>query len=297
MISDSALKTLIRARAIAKRNREFEQRQLLPENDDFHETIRGKLQGLCETPQFENFSRCGNEDIFRTCKSCGQVEKFKYRCCIKWCPRCQWRITHTRQNLIEFWASKISQPKHLVLTQKNFPILSHDRITDHTGNLAAMRRRKSFEDVRGGCVSVEITNEGTGWHLHSHWLLDVDWLEMSEVSKDWGALVGQTFAVCKVMDCRDRSYIQEISKYVVEGSELAKWPSEQVNEFVLAVRGLRFFFSFGTLFKLGPAIRAELATQDGPPTECSCGEEDFVYETEQDVVLHEIRELARRKRR
>jgi hypothetical protein len=199
--------------------------------------------------------------------------------------------------MIEFWTSKISQPKHLVLTQKNFPVLTHDRVTDHTENLAAMRRRKSFEGVRGGCVSVEITNEGSGWHLHSHWLLDVDWLDMKEVSRDWADLVGQSFSVCKVMDCRDRSYITEISKYVVEGSELAKWPAEQVNEFVLAVRGLRFFFSFGALYKLGPRIREEIAALEGPPKECDCGETDFVYETEQDVVLHEIRELDRRKRR
>jgi hypothetical protein len=293
----AALRTLIRGRAILRREREFEQRQLLPETADFYETIRMKLHGLCTTPQFENFTRCGNEDIFRTCKACGAVEKFKYQCNIKWCPRCQWRLVLRRQTMIAWWGKRIPSPKHLVLTQKNFPVMTHTKIREHTCRLAALRRRSCFREVKGGCVSVEITNEGNGWHLHSHWLLDVPWLDMSDVARNWAQLVGQEFAIVKIKEVKNDSYVAELAKYVVEGSELAKWPAEHINEFVLAVRGMRFFFSFGSLWKLGPAIRAELAAQKRPAKECDCGETDFLYETETDAALHEIRDAARRKRR
>lgn len=150
-----------------------------------------------------------------------------------------------------------------------------------------------MKKIRGGCISVEITNEGNGWHLHSHWLLDVDWLEMAEVSQAWGKLVGQEFSICKVKHVQDTEYLQEVSKYVVEGSELAKWPCEQINEFVRACRGVRFFFSFGSMFKLAPLIRAELEAQKPEPPTCDCGESDFMYESEVDTVLATVREIER----
>jgi len=92
--------------------------------------------------------------------------------------------------------------------------------------------------------------------LHSHWLLDVRWLDMKGVSLTWSGLVGQEFAIVKIKDARDRDYLQEVTKYVAEGSELAKWPAEHLLEFVTAIRSRRFFFAFGSLFKMGHEIRS-----------------------------------------
>jgi Replication protein len=292
----AAVKTVILARLRARQERERAQGKLLNEEDDFHETVRAKLSGLNDTPQFWNFTRCGNEDFFRTCRECHTVEKLKYRCNIKWCPRCQWKITDTRKKVLKIWATKIQQPKHLVLTQKNFPILTRRRLRLHTLALAKIRRKKCFDDVRGGCVSIEITNEGKNWHLHSHWLLDARWLDMAKVSRAWGKLVGQSFAIVKVKDCRNTEYLQEVSKYVVEGSELAKWPANQINEFVRAVKGLRFFFSFGSLLKMAPSIRAELLSQKPPLKACECGCSDFIYEDATDHEVRQIMAMHRKKR-
>lgn len=270
---------------IARRQAEANQRQLWAEQDDFHETIRSKLEGLCETNQFANFSRCGLEDIYRTCKSCGAVETIQYRCSLKWCPRCQWWLTERRKKILALWASRVTQPKHLVLTQKNFPVLTGKKLRAHTRALARMRRSKSFKSVKGGCVSVEMTNENRGWHLHSHWLLDARWLDMKAVSTTWGKLVGQEFAVCKIMDVRERDYLQEVTKYVVTGSEMARWDANQIHEFVTAVRGRRFFFAFGSLFKQGPAVRAELRGQAAPTGECECGCNQFRWQDELSVRI------------
>src|SRR5580693_1155687 len=120
----AAVKAIILARLRARNEHENKQRKLFNENDGFHEQIRQKLSGLWDVPQFWNFTRCGAEDFFRTCKSCSAVEKFKYRCSIKWCPRCQWKITAERKRVLELWSSRVRQPKHLVLTIKNFDVLS-----------------------------------------------------------------------------------------------------------------------------------------------------------------------------
>ena len=246
MNPNPALQNLIRARLRSRISNEKKQGQLLDNNDDFAETIRVKLSGLLDSNQFWNFSRCGHEDIYRTCKCCGKWESFSYRCNLKWCPRCQQRLGQIRRNLISLWAKRIQQPKHLILTHKNHTVLTRRIYRQHTQRLAKFRRSKCFAKVRGGCVSTETTHEGNGWHVHAHLLLDVNWLDMHEVSIAWGKLVGQDFAIVKIKDVREREYLQEICKYVVEGSELAKWPADLINEFVRAQRGLRMFNSFGT---------------------------------------------------
>ena len=126
----------IRLRVMRARERDRQQGKLLPEDDDFHETIRMKLDGRFDSQQFWNFSRCGHEMIFRTCENCGDVQQFPYRCSLKWCPRCAWWICERRRKVLALWSSKISQPKHLVLTQKNFPILTRKRFREHTKALA-----------------------------------------------------------------------------------------------------------------------------------------------------------------
>jgi hypothetical protein len=297
MSVDAATKNVIRARLRARVQNEKQQGQLLSNLDDFAETVRVKLTGLLDTNQFWNFSRCGHEDIFRTCENCGASESFSYRCNLKWCPRCQQRLGAARRNLISLWAKRITQPKHLVLTQKNFPVLTRKIIKWHTVQLAKIRRSKCFAMVKGGCVSTEITNEGNGWHLHAHMLIDCRWLDMEQVSLTWGKLVGQNFAIVKIKDVRETEYLQEICKYVVEGSELAKWQPHQINEFVRAIRGLRMFNSFGTLRELAPQIRQELFAQKPPSPICKCGCGHFIYEDEATSVSREIATLGKPRRK
>lgn len=281
----------IRARAEARRTRKHEQRELWTEDDDFHETIRGKLDGMWQDTQFYNFSRCGQEDYFRTCRNCGEVKKLQYACSLKWCPRCQWKITLKRSEVLQWWAERIKQPKHLVLTQRNFEVLTRRKIKIFVKNLAALRRRKIFSAVKGGTCSIEITNEGKGWHLHAHLLLDVRWLDAGEVARIWGQQVGQEFAIVKIKDVRGQDYVKEVAKYVVEGSELAKWPAEKINEFVRAVKGSRFFGAFGSLRVLAPAIRAYLLTLKPTAAVCDCGCADFVFEDEAHAIMHEAKRL------
>ena len=288
---NNAIATLIRARVRAKVENAKRQGQLLDNNDDFHETIRIKLQGLQESNQFYNFSRCGSDEIFRTCRNCGKWETFEYRCNLKWCPRCQQRLSIIRKNLIGMWAKKIAQPKHLVLTHRNFPTLTRRKIREHTRDLARMRRSKCFREVRGGCVSTEITNEQRGWHLHAHLLIDVTWLDMPDVSRRWGKICGQEFAIVKIKDVRDRDYLHEICKYIVEGSELAKWKPDELNEFVQAVKGVRMFNSFGSLRDLAPQIRKELFSQKPDPPMCDCGSMDYTYEDQTQVTVRDAEKL------
>jgi predicted nucleic acid-binding Zn-ribbon protein len=288
--TEADIRRVIRDRAISRAANNRRQKSLFDDNKLFKETIAGKLDGLLESNSYYNFLRCGADDLVRRCTKCGDTRNFSYQCSLKWCPSCNWKIAKRRREIISLWAQKIQQPKHLVLTQKNFPILTRSRLREFGVALARLRRTTVCEKITGGCVSWEITNEGSGWHLHAHCLVDVAWLNMKELSRVWGKQVGQKFAIVKITDAREGSYLSEICKYVVEGSELAKWPAEQILEFVNAIKGKRFFMSFGSLRKLAPMIRAEIEANKQPSPTCECGCESFKYS---DSLSEEVASITR----
>jgi len=93
----------------------------------------------------------------------------------------------------------------------------------------------------------------------------------------------------KVKDCRQQSYLGELTKYVVKGAQLASWSPEEIAQFIHAIRGVRFFATFGALFKLSREIRAEINREKPPANPCGCGCVDWTYQTEEAVIMGEIR--------
>jgi hypothetical protein len=156
-------------------------------------------------------------------------------------------------------------------------VLSKREIRFFKSRLLRLRHWKIFSNVKGGCCSLEITNEGRGWHLHAHLLLDVRYVDMEALSRKWGKTLGQKFAIVKIKDVRGTDYVKEVSKYVVEGSELAKWNGEHINEFVRAIKGINFFSSFGSLRKAAPSIRAALQHDAREKFTCECGARNFDF--------------------
>ena len=278
------------------------------DDDDFHRTIQSKLTGLLDTPQFLNFSRCGREEIFRKCRDCRTLEKIQWRCNLKWCPRCQWRLAQMRKDFIFEYARNLEQPKHLVLTSKNFEVMTRKKLRENLVAMAELRRRVSFAQVKGGCASVEVTwaergafNNGIevagGFHLHSHWLIEARWIDLKAVEADWAELIGQKMAVIRVYDARDQDYLQELCKYVVEGSELAKWPAEIILQFVTAARGVRFFFTFGNLRKMAAMLRDRIETKTSRDNLCTCGCDQFKYRLHESPETEEDRFKFKKRRR
>ena len=279
---------LIHKRRLARFQREQAQTDLIPARELHKASIAAKLIGLAEGRQFENFQRCGVEELYARCQGCGKDERFFYNCNRKWCPRCTPRLAAKRAAKLRLWARTIAQPKHLVLTMKNFPVLTRTRIRQFQKALLKMRKQKIWAPVRGGCASLEITNEGRGWHLHAHILLDCRFLGIEKVAQVWGALIGQDFGIVKIKDCRGSDYVNEVAKYVCKGSELAKWPGEQIFEFINAIKGLRFFFAFGTLFKMSREIKRQINLDTPGRKVCECGCDKIVVLTEYDIVMAEI---------
>jgi hypothetical protein len=287
----------IRVQLIARAERERRQLQLIRAQDLWKDTLQTKIRRLLPESELLQFMECGETKIYATCTGCGITRNFFKQCNRKWCPRCQPRLSALRAEKIQVWAGKISQPKHLVLTARNLPMIDRKHVRAFVRSLARLRRAKCWKNVRGGCCSIEVTNEGAGWHLHSHLLLDVDWMDMELVRDAWAAQIGQETAIVKIKDVRGSDYLREVTKYAAKGSDLARWSGEESAAFIKSIKGVRLFFAFGSLFKMGAEIRREIARVNARTSACPCGCDKVIYQTEESMIMDEINAARGRPRR
>lgn len=261
----------------------------LDNEDIWSEQIWRKSLGLVDPAVSDHLAMCGKENWFRTCRSCREVKAFPYRCSMRFCPRCNWRIARRRADIIKHWTVLVPQPKHIVLTRRNASIIERPLLRHTMKSFGKLRRQKEWKKCTGGCVSMEVTNESRGWHIHLHVLADVRWMPAGILAQRWADLMEQDFAIVKVQDAREHQYRQEVAKYVVKASEMAKWPGVEIASFIGACKGVKFFAPFGSLYKLQRSIRAQLESEkpDAVPCDCGCGE--FLYDTERTEILREAR--------
>lgn len=265
------------------------QLDLLSPEQIWQKSLLAKVRNLIPWQVYDNLEKCGQDEVYQVCRGCGNWETRYYRCSLKFCPLCNYRIARRRSEMLNLWSLKIPQPKHVVLTQRNFPVLTKKKIRESRMAFGRLRRQKFWREVTGGCVSMEITNEGQGWHLHHHILADVRWLDAGQLAIFWGRLVGQEYGIVKVKDARGKTYLGEVTKYVCKPSQLVSWSPEQINEFIRAVTGSRFFTSFGTLFHLQREIKQEIRASRKPMEPCKCGCNDWTFEDERASLMGQLR--------
>jgi hypothetical protein len=134
-----------------------------------------------------------------------------------------------------------------------------------------LRRLKFASNWKGGFYSMEVTNEGRGWHLHLHAIVDAKWIDSGALARAWAKCVGQEFAIVKVKDVRGDSYLREVTKYLVKGSELAGWEPSDIATFIDAFNGVRCFGVFGSLYGKRTEFREWLDLLHEGRITCDCG--------------------------
>lgn len=242
----------------------------------FKASVESKLWGKWSGTKCTSFFRCGHEVIYRECRHCGKTDEFPYHCNLKWCPSCNWRITAKRKTELRRITEPLDGLKHMVLTQRNFDRLTQDKIRTTRKNLLKLRRKKIMGKVKGGCCSLEFTNEKKGWHMHWHLLLQVPFICEQELATTWGKLVGQEYAIVRCRAVNGKDYVTEVCKYVVEGSEIARWKPEEILEFVTAMDGTRIFSIYGEWAKRRKEVQLAIKREQVPKI-CECGSETFLY--------------------
>lgn len=233
--------------------------ELLPVEHVVRESIAARLRGAGEFELSGRLSRCGEPVGWRECCHCGTAQPVFYRCNIRWCPDCAWRISAVRAAKVSAWAKTCGQPKHVTLTARNTTTLHREDVREMSAAFSRLRRMRDFRWTRG-CRTMEITNEGRGWHLHIHALVDVRWIDPAKLAISWARQIGQDDAaiVC-VKDARDSDYLAEVAKYAVKPIQMAGWPAQDAAMFVRALQGTRTFSTFG-----------DLRGFQTPPRPCEC---------------------------
>lgn len=237
----------------------------------FRDSILAKLRSIHKVHFAGKMIDCHTIPSFRKCTGCRKSTLFFNRCELFFCPICAPRLSRERKQSVEWWTKQISQPKHVVLTVRNTCDLSKPYVQFLKTQLGKLRRQKVFASVKGGFYSMEVTNEGRGWHVHFHLLVDSRWIDSSMLAVVWGKLVGQDFAIVKVKDCRGSQYLQEVTKYAVKGSELAGWTPAEIANFMESFDGVRFFGVFGSLFGKRTEWKEWIAAIREIKPVCVCG--------------------------
>jgi len=235
------------------------------------DSIVSKLLSIRALDLASPLDKCHTEESFAQCQGCKRVRHFWNRCENFYCPVCQPALAHERAESLEWWAKLISQPKHLVLTVRNSATITWTYVKWFKLCLSKLRRRRFARNWRGGLWSLEVTNEGQGWHLHAHLLVDVNWVDPRILAETWAEIVGQEFAIVKVKDARGDSYLKEVTKYAVKGSQLSSWAPAEIAAFIYAFSGQRTFGVFGTLYGQRSKWAEQLKAIAADRRRCECG--------------------------
>lgn len=218
------------------------------------------------------------------CKGCCKTVAFWNRCDVFWCPQCSPRLSKKRLDGLMFFVERMHQTKHLVLTLKNVPVLTKEYLSWARACLGRFRRRKLFRSAKSGLWAMEITNEGNGWHVHFHLVVDCAWLPVREVSAVWADVCGDGSRVVWIEDATrgglKANLPRYVTKYCGKGFRPESWTSEQLCEFARAVADGRTFGVFGELLGARKEWQDWLRSfrESRRKCECGCSEKEYMSE-------------------
>jgi Transposase zinc-binding domain len=237
----------------------------------FWQTIVDKVRSCGQKHLLGEMVNCRQYESILQCRECGARKVITNRCEKRFCPLCGPRLARERTEEISLWSKTLQQPKHVVLTARNTAQIQPTQVAHFTKSLAALRRRKEAQVWKAGTWALETTNEGRGWHLHAHLLVESNWIDSGWLAKTWGRYMKQDYAVVKVKDARDLDYLQELLKYVVKSSELAGWEPWDICYFLRAFARRRSFGVFGSLVGDRARWQALVKLERAKRSRCTCG--------------------------
>lgn len=265
--------------------------QLLWSKATIHKnTTAAKLREIGRGDLAETLEKCHTIYTVCQCSACGTVKKFPNRCDLFYCAECQPRLAADRRKAVEWWTHEITQPKHVTLTVKNLPDMNKFHVREFRKWFTNLRRSKFARNWIGGFYSLEVTQEGRGWHLHLHALINARYIDKYDLSSNWERVTNGMGRIVDVRDARGSDYLRECLKYNVKGVQLAAWTGEQIATFIDAFTGVRTFGVFGALYGKRTEFAEWFAAVRKSKPKCDCGCNDMNFFTELQWLEMELRQ-------
>lgn len=214
---------------------------LVHERDAVARSIAAKLREAGLDAEASKLERCREQAGWMRCEDCDERWPTRHSCNRRWCPFCAQRIAARRCAYVSAWFKIARQPKHVVLTGRNSAEIPLRR---YASAFTKLRRQRAFR-WRDGVRNLEVTNEGRGWHVHIHAAVDTRWVDLPELARRWGRLLGQEFAIVYARDAREMTYLAELAKYAAKPAQVSTWPAAELAALVRALKRVRLFAAFG----------------------------------------------------
>jgi hypothetical protein len=258
---------------------------------DLKDRLSEKLKKEGDTKTALVLDNCGTELRMR-CTECHHLTIAREHCKKRYCPLCAPMIAAERVAKHRKAVEAIQWPLFITLTKRNETDLTRSTLTSLLHAFRKLRQRVLWKrTVKGGWVSLEITNRGKGWHPHLHIIADCEWLSLktspppkwwsrerkaavykeatAELEAEWAALMNQPTASVRTRRVfgaeGKRNVAVEAMKYTVKAEDMVEHKG-RATEVVNAMKGTRLFRGFGTC--------AKLKLDDDEPREpsvCECG--------------------------
>jgi len=231
---------------------------------------RGRKLGLISSAAVFEVEACHKASevwLPPECQPCIEARRVAVHpdyCSFSLCPHTQHkRATRIHAVIAPVVAEALEQGKpvkFLTLTAPNFDTLDEGQIHSIIRkSFTKMRHRRAFKaHCNGGGYSIEATHEGHGYHVHLHALVECDWWDQAEISREWFSCLPpewqiqinqaqpashQGRAIVYIQEADARS-IHEFCKYLAKGSSFLSDP-HVVAEYLRSIKGRRLFEAFG----------------------------------------------------
>jgi hypothetical protein len=193
---------------------------------------------------------CGTEPVFLVCTNCRGVRKVFNHCDRLFCPTCQPRLARKREKQVAWWVQELPRgASHLVLTLANIPddALTRDYLVWVRDCFGRLRRLK-FARKWSGFYTLQITNNGNGFHVHLHVLVGFPFVDIPKIKEEWARLTNGAGQIVKIVPGHPN--LLRLVRYVVRPSDLSSWTPARIGAFARAVENIKTFAVFGSLWSL-----------------------------------------------
>lgn len=238
-----------------------------------------------DNPEGTKLAACHTLQSIAVCKSCNTTKTFWNRCERRYCPICARRLARERRQQFEFWFRKLHRPKFLTLTMRNTEDLA-DGVSRLKKAWQSLRRSKLFEPVKAGLWSIEVTNQGRGWHVHLHAVIEAPFLPQDQIEKAWSKRIGQEQSIVHIKQLTGPDGSREALKYSAKPTEMVNWSDKDLLAYLAVVPKLRLFGVWGKLHGERSAWSEWVADLRAESTKCECGCNTWRILDQPDPKLH-----------